>query len=423
MTTGWTRVLLGVAVLCGGAGLRAGGRMALLVTALVAGAEAVEPPAGKVFSSKVRLEAPKKGNDKRSGDRDVAPYSIFVPEEVEVVRGVVFNPFYEKAVEQKHWRTAAAHWNFALMGANLFGVRKSSFAEVVSDGLKEMAAASGRPEIANAPLCVVGMSAGGGMAVSIAEALPERVIAAAPVCLEVGPRDAATRGIPMITVFGERDGKQMEKLTAKLPEQRAQGARWAIAVQWGRRHEFAKANNMILPFFDAVIAQRYPSERNPATGIPVLERVPEKGGWFGDQSGWSGERPAAIDYVGPKNWPAFKVEEACWFPDGTVAWIWRAFVARERKVKILDPPGLGDGQPLVLHEAGNAVEVKVAVAGELSLLSLSLYRGSRRLQKLDGDARRLSSGPLPAGIHTLTVVGSSEDGRRHYSQPHTILVR
>ena len=101
------------------------------------------------------------------------------------------------------------------------------------DILRELARGSGYPEIAHAPLCLVGMSAGGGMCANITGALPERVIAAAPVCLEVGPPNEAARAVPMLTIFGERDGRQMEKLDAKLPETRRAGGHWGIAVQWG----------------------------------------------------------------------------------------------------------------------------------------------------------------------------------------------
>ena len=70
------------------------------------------------------------------------------------------------------------------------------------------------------------------MSASLAEDMPDRVIASAPVCLKVGPKTEKGRSVPMLTIFGERDGKQLEKLSAKLPEQRALGAQWAIAIQW-----------------------------------------------------------------------------------------------------------------------------------------------------------------------------------------------
>lgn len=382
---------------------------------------AAEPPAGKVSSAKVELKTPKKGNDKRAGEAGTAPFSIFVPDEVEAVRGVVFNPFHEQAVEQKHWRTAVAFWDFALVGANLFGVRKGDLREVVTDGLAAMAEASGHTEVANAAMCLVGMSAGGGMSVSIAEAMPERVIAAAPVCLEVGPPDEPTRTIPMITIFGERDGKQMEKLSEKFVEQRALGARWAIAVQWGRRHEFAKANNLIMPFFDSVIAQRYPEGASPKESPVALQPYPNDLAWFGEKEAW-GESPAALHRSGAKS-ALFDVARACWFPDGANARLWQAFVVKTPKVRIAQPAGLGDGQPFAVHEAGEPVEVEVRVADELEAETIAVYRGDELLAEGPAGASSLMTPELPAGIHGLVAVATDKNGKRHFSTPHTILVR
>ena len=75
--------------------------------------------------------------------------------------------------------------------------------------------------------------------------MPERVIAIGPVCLEAGPQNEASMQIPILTIFGERDGKQYEKLMARLKDSRRQSARFGIAVQWQRKHEFAKANNLL----------------------------------------------------------------------------------------------------------------------------------------------------------------------------------
>ena len=377
--------------------------------------------------TQVTLKTPKKSGDKRSGEANTAPFSIFVPDEVKVIREVVFNPFYEKTVEQKHWRTAATHWDFALVGANLFGVRNADLREVVTDGLNAMAEASGHAEITNSPMCLVGMSAGGGMSVNIAEAMPERVIAVAPVCLEVGPKSEATRKIPIITIFGERDGKQMEKLSAKLPEQRALGAQWAIAVQWGRRHEFAKANNLIMPFFDTVIAERYPAGVSPVEGVVDLKPYPEEAVWLGDKDGWE-------DYaagIGPwrlrgtkrqKGHPPGDSSRGCWLPNEEFARLWRGFVVREPKIKFVSPPGLGDGQPFLVHDAGKQIVVKVSVAKGVNLRTLSAPGGS--LKDVEGGREyEFLWTPEKAGIFAREAEGWDREGPRHCAMPHTILVR
>ena len=192
--------------------------------------------------------------------------------------GAIFNPFYELTVEQKHWQAAARLWGFALIGADYFGVNKEDYGQSLTSGLAKLATEIKRPELAHIPFVMVGMSAGGGMSMQFAKQIPERTIAVAPVCLEVGPTTEETRKIPIITVFGERDGKQMQILQAKLPEQRKLGARWAIAVQWGKKHEFAAANSLVMPFLDSCIKLRLPEKWVPTQGPASLKEIPEKRG-------------------------------------------------------------------------------------------------------------------------------------------------
>jgi hypothetical protein len=367
----------------------------------------LEKKSGEVFSAKVELANPKKTKDKRAGDAAYAPFSIFIPAGIETIRGVVLNPFHEPTVEQEHWRVAAAHWDFAVVGANLFGVRKEDLGKVTLDGLRELARASGHAEIEHAPLCLAGMSAGGGMCVGITAAIPERVIAAAPVCLEVGPTNEATREVPMLTIFGERDGRQMEKLDAKLPDARSAGAKWGIAVQWGRKHEFHKANNLIMPFFDAAIRLRYPADK--------LLPMPADSAWLGVKSEW-GEHPATISVTGDPS-------TICWFPDAYTAHVWQAFVIKNPKLRILDPPGLGGGQKLIIHKAGEPLTVKIAASKDITLERITIRLGDQVALESDGTTREFVLENLPAGIHSIIATGIGQDGTRSLSEPHTILVR
>lgn len=52
--------------------------------------------------------------------------------------------------------------------------------------------------------------------------------------------------------------------------------------------------------------------------------------------------------------------KACWFPDAKTAYAWQAFVTFKPQLKLKNPPGLGDGQPFILHKVGEAIEVQVA---------------------------------------------------------------
>jgi hypothetical protein len=343
---------------------------------------------------------------------------MFVPAGVKVVRGAVLNPFYEPTVKQEHWRTAVGLWDFALIGTNFFRVRNDELGWTLLAGLKQLAGASDRGEIEHLPLCVLGMSIGAGLTVRIAEALPERVIACGPVCLEVGPRDAASHRIPMITIFGERDGRQMEKLAEKLPAARTEGAQWASAVQWRLRHDFARANNLIMPLFERAIRHRYPAGRTPLDGPVALADYQESNGWIGDPSTWRSQAPH-IARVGEFEGDPSK---ACWLPDAYVAAVWQAFVVHEPRLTIAAPKGFGDKQPFAAHPAGKPITVELQVAPDLNAKMVDLYDGDRRIATFAGLPPQATIDKPDPGVHALVAIATVDGGGRSLSRPNTTLV-
>lgn len=369
---------------------------------------------GDVYQANVKLKTPRKSKDKRAGHLlDRASFSIFVPRGTQKLRGAVLNPFYEATVNQAHWRAAVAHWGFALIGTNLFGVRGEEFGETVLAALETLAATAGHSELRHAPLCFHGMSAGGGMATRLVEALPDRTIAAAPVCLEVGPRSEASRRVPMLTIFGERDGRQMERLLEKLPTERAADAQWAIAPQWGRKHEWYWANNLIVPFYDRVIAARFPQDVNLASGPVKLRAFDTKAGWSGDPTTWQDPLPQITSGSKPG---------CCWLPDQYTAAVWQAFVAHKPPLKIAAPPGMSGRTEFSIHRAGQPIDVRIAVDKQVEIEKLELYNGH---QPLCGIAVDSSTGtivnPRP-GVYSLIAVATLSGGQRVVSAPNAILV-
>lgn len=381
------------------------------MTHLLAGLLLCGVPAQDAYlETLVRLETPKKDAKRsREGGADHAPFRIWIPEGVSPVRGLVFNPYYTKAVTQEHWQAACRLWGFGILAANFFGVKSAEFPAVIDKALDAFAEQGGRPELAKAKLCPVGMSAGAGMCTRIAEGMPDRVIAMGPVCLEVGPRGQESMPIPALTVFGERDGKQYEKLMAKLPEVRAQGGRFGIAVQWRRKHEFARANNLLMPLFDAAIRKRLGDPGGP------LKPYEEEEGWLGDVSSWR-DGPARIapyaEFEGDK-------AGACWFPDARTAHAWRAFVTREPALVLEIPPGLGDGQPFILQRAEAPVAVKIKGSPEVEG-AIAVYGGADRLGELkDGVLEVRFDTP---GIYPLYLEARGADGAVLLSRPNTLVV-
>jgi hypothetical protein len=233
----------------------------------------------------------------------------------------------------------------------------------------------------------------------------------------VGPTDAATRAIPTVTIFGEKDMRQPAQLAEKLPVQRAEGALWATAIQWGQGHEFALANNLVMPWFDRVIRARYPVGATPLEGPVTLAPLAESDGWLGDPATWDAPMPsvaAFADYAGDK-------AAACWLPDAYLAAAWCGFVAKKPGVVIRRPAGQGDKADFQPHPAAWPVVVSVEVtAGRAT--SVEVLDGDRTLARTDAAPCDVAIGPLAPGVHALLAVATLEDGRRLVSRPHTIIV-
>jgi hypothetical protein len=205
----------------------------------------------------------------------------------------------------------------------------------------------------------------------------------------------------------------MKLLLDKLPAERKQGARFAVAVQWNRRHEFGQANNLALVFLDDVIRRRVPKEPGPLLDVPL------DAGWLGDVSAWGkdGKLPAVAawaDYKGDR-------AAACWFPAERTAATWRAFVGATKDVTITEPAGLGDGQAFGSHSAQKPVAVKVAVGGGLKPIAVELWDADEKLAEKT-EAPWAFEAKLKPGIHALYAVVRQEGADPRTSRPHTIVV-
>jgi hypothetical protein len=196
---------------------------------------------------------------------------------------------------------------------------------------------------------------------------------------------------------------------AKLPEARAQGGRFGIAPQWGRKHEFARANNLLMPLFDASIRQRLGKPGEP------LITFDEKNGWLGDVSQWKEGTSAIAPYAEFKGDKA----KACWFPDARTAHAWQAFVTYKPQLKLKNPPGLGDGQPFILRKVGEAIDVELDDEAATTGV-ITVYAGDKKLGDLREGKLTLKF-PKP-GFYPLYLKSNAEDGSTLWSRPNTLIV-
>jgi len=390
---------------------------------------AADPPAltplGKpgetIYQTAVPLSKPKKSADRIDGGLNHVAFSLWLPENEARIRGIYLMPFNLNGVEQEQSRAMCRHWKFALVGSNFMRVDKAEFGPTLLAGLKDLAAQSKHPEIAHAPLIAASMSAGVGMCVSLAEQLPERFIACGLACLEVGPETQRTAAVPMMSIFGERDGGQMRLHEELLPKRRTDlDSSWAITVQWTRKHEWGQSNNLLWPFFDEVIRQRLPADAFAVEGPVKLRPVDPASVWFGNPATWT----APVATIAPaKEYPAAK-NIACWLPGPQTAHVWQAFVVRKPLLRIESPVPQGDKRPLAIYSSKETISVSIAADATLADGKIELRDGSILLAtgELKNQQAKLNIGPLPPGIHTLIARSTSTLELVALSRPVVILV-
>jgi hypothetical protein len=381
--------------------------LALFATGLTFGAD-------RILSTSIKLKMPKKAT---RGDEtlDAVKISIWIPENVKVLRGVIVNPFYIDLVKREDYHQVARLWEFGLIGANFFGVRNDDY-EALLEAMKEFAEKSGHREIEHLPMLFNGFSAGSGMLMKMADMWPERVIACGPVGLEAGPDTPETRKIPVITIFGEKDMYQMEILTRKLCEQRKEGALWAIAVNWGLRHEYANANDLVWPFFDQVISYRLPKDQTALNGPVKLRDYREEDGWLGDISTWDSTFATISsykDYKGDRS-------KAAWFPNEYVARVWQAFVSKRPSLAITTPSSKPEEKTTLF--ARSQFPITITSMTPFEGKRVDYFDGCYPLPKKSIDPNRAVVRGLKTGVRALIAV-STTDERRIVSKPVAVLVK
>lgn len=367
----------------------------------------------------LRLKTPRSRPSVLGGPQDRVEFTVWIPAGLKTVRGGICNPFSKMEDVSPHWQAACRHWGFAYVQADFDGVKKDEYI-LLTAALKQAATEMGRAELANMPLCFLGMSRGGGMSMELAGLMPAKTIASVPVCLEVGPTSPATRQIPILTVFGDKDGAQLEKLLQKLPGERCEEARWAIAVQWGRGHEFGQANNLSFVFLDDVIRARLPDQTDPANEA-ALKPYPLTNGWLSGPIEWVKNKPTL---TAPPAAPYDQFEgdrsSAVWLPSARTAAVWQAFVSANRDVQIVAPPGLGDGQKFAIQSADRPLKIAAKVAGDKPT-AVEVWNGNVQLATISTEPWETEFGPLTPGIHSIIVKAIGSDLPRS-SRPHTIVV-
>lgn len=180
------------------------------------------------------------------------------------------------------------------------------------EAINRFGARTGHAELANAPLLLWGMSAGGQFDYEFAAWKPERVIAfvvnkGGIYYTALTPRP--TRSVPALLFVGDKDlESRVETITGLFALNRRGGALWALVNEPGAAHVVGRSRDLSVVFFEDVLPMRL-------GGSGGLAPLAESAGVIGDP------HTKEIRGTGEGDQPKYPT---AWLPTRRTALAWQA---------------------------------------------------------------------------------------------------
>jgi poly(3-hydroxybutyrate) depolymerase len=261
---------------------------AALLLAFALGTIGVSPAAAATFESTAKPGA----------NYDIAQFKMWLPDNAGTIRAVVVlvpgsNGDGRAQADDPAWQAFATSHHLALVACYLkdkahdqsfieeyVDVSKGS-GQAFLDSLADLGSQAKHPEIANAPLMLWGMSAGGEFDYEFAVWKPERVVA---FVVNKGNiyysalAPLATRRIPALFFTGEKDlDFRVQTVTGIFAVNRRGGALWGLTPEPGIGHEVGRSKDLGMMLFEDVLDKRLPE-----TAGGALRPLAEKDGFVGE---------------------------------------------------------------------------------------------------------------------------------------------
>jgi hypothetical protein len=197
------------------------------------------------------------------------------------------NPDLESSLQQlgTSLRALAKSAHVALLGSATIGMESSAASDaILFAALRDVAGASGHPELADAPILMFGLSAGAREAAGLVSRDPGRSIGLlVRVPVSVADLTApAVLAVPAFVMQAELDNV-VDNMTvrATFAENRARGGLWALAVEPKVGHNVATGlgNQVALEWISTALTRRV-----PGTSGDSLIALDPVSGWLGNQT-------------------------------------------------------------------------------------------------------------------------------------------
>ncbi len=355
--------------------------------------------------------APPRETDHYAGAR----YRLWIAPETTSVRGIIIRQhgcgegarrYGLDHANDLQWQELARRHHFALLGTELRNTEMCAQWYRVEDGsgdallraLDQLAADTGRPELASVPWALFGHSGGGYWCTGMFFRHPERVLAAVirsggTAFLQWHP---AVKKIPVLMAAGIDDRVDGQEYTAALTIKsfrayRRFDAPWVVAIDPKADHGNADGRRFYIPFLDAMLSLRLPAEGN----IPRV--IDTSKGWQGDPD--TGEI-SAVGQRPRRSW--------AWFPDESLALKWQEFV---RTGTVIDrtPPPAPHGLRVDTSGAQSQLTWDARIDLESGLRGFRIYRDGTLVGEVKGQRSNHGDAPEPANVEFSWPLSSAGD--------------
>jgi dienelactone hydrolase len=271
---------------------------------------------------------------------DKAEFKLWYPDNAKSFRAILVlvpgaNADGRPDVGDQSWQTFASRNELAIVGCRFtdkphdealienYANAGQGSGQALLDAITAFSKRSNHPELADAPLLLWGMSAGGQFDYEFTAWKPDRVVA---FIVNKGGiyfsalLSAAARRVPGLLFVGEDDLEARKRIVSGLfAINRRMGALWTFAEEPNVGHAVGRSQEMAMIFFDEILPLRLNASTVSGASGP-LTALDERSGFLGD---------IAQRRFRPSSNSSASTILAAWLPTQRVARAWQALLRRE----------------------------------------------------------------------------------------------